>query len=336
MSLPKKIIISRTDSLGDVVLTLPMAGLLRQLLPNCEVLFLGRTYTKSIISCCPDVDQIIDFDELCSLSIRKQIEAIKNLKADCIIHVFPNGHIAKLAKIARIPLRIGTTNRLVHWITCNKLVRLSRKNSPLHESQLNLKLAIPLGAQKDYTMEQVRQYLQFTPQEVPSNIATLIDKHRFNLVLHPKSKGSGREWGVANFVRLIELLPPERFNIFVTGSEEEGRVVRSSLIEPYGGRVHDATGKMLLPQFISFLSKVNGIVAASTGPLHIAAALGICTVGLYPPIRPMHAGRWAPIGKKVKVFAVNKKCSECRVIQDCKCMKAIEPEQVAEYLMSKK
>ncbi|MEM8966575.1 MAG: glycosyl transferase, partial [Bacteroidota bacterium] len=35
-----------------------------------------------------------------------------------------------------------------------------------------------------------------------------------------------------------------------------------------------------------------------TGPLHIAAASGIYTLGLYPDKRPMHAGRWGPIGIK--------------------------------------
>ena len=48
--IPKKIIISRTDRIGDVVLTLPMAGIIKSKYPNCKILFLGKTYTEPIIN----------------------------------------------------------------------------------------------------------------------------------------------------------------------------------------------------------------------------------------------------------------------------------------------
>jgi ADP-heptose:LPS heptosyltransferase len=48
---PKKIVISRTDSIGDVVLTLPLAGILKEKYPKAKIIFLGNTYTKPIIKC---------------------------------------------------------------------------------------------------------------------------------------------------------------------------------------------------------------------------------------------------------------------------------------------
>jgi ADP-heptose:LPS heptosyltransferase len=56
-------------------------------------------------------------------------------------------------------------------------------------------------------------------------------------------------------------------------------------------------GKLSLPELISFLNKAHFVVAASTGPLHIASALGRNTVGLYSPRKPIWPRRWAPIGK---------------------------------------
>ena len=41
-------LISRPDAIGDVVLTLPMAGRLKQLFPGCRVLLLGRNYTRAV------------------------------------------------------------------------------------------------------------------------------------------------------------------------------------------------------------------------------------------------------------------------------------------------
>jgi ADP-heptose:LPS heptosyltransferase len=334
MAAPPKIIISRTDSIGDVMLTLPMAGLLKQLIPGCQVLFLGRSYTQSVISCCADVDMPLDFDVLCKRPMPEQVEAIRALRAGCIIHVFPNRHVARLAKAARIPLRIGTANRIFHWTTCNKLVGLSRKKSPLHEAQLNFALARPLGAKSCYDVREVASLLHFSAKEQAFPLQSGVDKQRFNLVLHPKSKGSAREWGVDNYARLAGQLPPERFKIFVTGTQAEGDAVRDVLIKPYADRITDLTGKLTLGELVSFLAGVDGMVAASTGPLHIAASLGVNAVGLYPPIRPMHPGRWAPVGRRVKIFVAQKECSACRKSGKCLCMQEITPEDVANYLVS--
>src|SRR5882757_4528713 len=217
--------------------------------------------------------------------------------ADTIIHVFPDKQIAALAKKARITDRIGTRNRLYHWWTCNRLVKLSRRNSPLHEAQLNLQLLKPLGAKELYPLAEIGNCYGLTRlAPLPEEINMLINKGRFNLVLHPKSRGSAREWGLDNFRELIRLVPQQHFRIFVTGTADEGRLVQSLFTEfPY---LTDLTGRLTLGQLMSFLSRVDGLVAASTGPLHLAAAVGINAMGIYPPIRPMHPGRWAPIGPK--------------------------------------
>ena len=45
----KKIILSRTDAIGDVILTLPVAAYLEQVFPETQIIFLGKDYTKDII-----------------------------------------------------------------------------------------------------------------------------------------------------------------------------------------------------------------------------------------------------------------------------------------------
>jgi ADP-heptose:LPS heptosyltransferase len=332
MTAPFRIIISRTDSIGDVMLTLPLAGLCKQLYPNCEVIFLCRTYTQSILSCCADVAQIITLEELQQMPLLQQISTIQELHANAIIHVFPNKQVAKLAKAAAIPLRIGTSHRIFHWTTCNKRVNLSRKNSLLHEAQLNLALAKPLGAKTYYTLEEIAELVHFQAKTINFDAKNLLDKQRFNLVLHPKSKGSAREWGIDNFAQLIELLPTEKFKIFITGTQTESDAIRDKLIIPYSDKVTDLCGNLSLYELIAFIANANGIVATSTGPLHIAAMLGIHAIGIYPPIRPMHAGRWSPIGKNVKIFTLAQECEKCRKSTNCECMRKIRPEMVAKYL----
>ena len=334
MEIGKTVIISRTDSIGDVVLTLPVAGVIKQRWPECRVVFLGAEYTHAIVDCCPDVDQFVSWTTLKDKSLDEQMQFFKDLNADTILHVFPNRDVARIAKKAGIPNRVGTSHRIFHWITCNRMVHFSRKNSDLHESQLNQMLLKPFLGAMPFSFAETADMLHFAAQPLSPEFDQLIDPKRFSVILHPKSKGSAREWGETNFARLIELLPQERYQIFVSGTQAEGDLVRHSLIEPYHDRIIDLTGKMPLADFTAFIARCDALIAASTGPLHIAAASGTNAIGIYPPMRPIHPGRWRPIGKKVKVFVAEKDCADCRRTMQCHCMQSITPETVMSYLES--
>jgi len=328
----RRIIISRTDSIGDVILTLPLAGMLRKTQPGASLVFLGRSYTRPVIDACRHIDDFLDWDEISRLGRKEGAETLRKSGADLIIHVFPRREIALLAREAGIRDRLGTTNRIYHWTNCNRLVRLSRRRSELHEAQLNLRLAgmitgIPHIEKTDipplYGLENI--------ETLDEKYRSLISSEKKNIILHPKSKGSAREWGLENFIQLSMLLPPEKYHIFISGTEEEGKLIRGSGLTD-AAHVTDLTGKMSLGQLMSFIGNCDALVAASTGPLHIAAALGIKAIGIYPPIRPMHPGRWAPLGEKATYLVLNKECDDCRKQGPCHCMLGITPGEVQEEI----
>jgi heptosyltransferase III len=314
------VILSRTDSIGDVVLTLPMAGYIKKYFPSCRVIFLGRNYTRDVVALSEHIDEFISWDETKDLP-----------KADVIIHVFPVKEIARAARRSGIGLRVGTTNRLFHWATCNKLIKLSRKNSGLHESQLNLKLLEFLNIPVEIKLEDIKNYYGFTKAEpLSEDWLKQIDKTRTNVILHPKSKGSAREWGLGNFSELISSLSENKFKLFISGTKEEGELCKP-LFEKHK-HVTDLTGKLTLKQFISFINNADVIIAASTGPLHIASAFGKKAIGLFAPMRPIHPGRWAPIGKDAHYVVLNKECDDCRKSKDCHCIREIRSKQIVDLL----
>lgn len=326
------VIFSRTDSIGDVMLTLPMIGIFKEHFPRCRTVFLGKKYTKAIIDSCANIDEFINWDEIISREQKERIAIFRSLKADAIIHVFPDSTIAALAQKAQIPVRVGTSHRLYHWLSCNKLVNFTRKNSSLHEAQLNLKLIEPFGINRPYSLMELEKYYGLKIKVQPEAFNSLPDKNRFNLILHPRSKGSAREWGLKNFSELIRLLPEKNFKIFITGTKEEGETMRDFLKE--NARAVDLTGKFSLEALMGFINSCDGLVAASTGPLHLAAALGKTALGIYAPMRPIHPGRWAPVGKNAEVFVLDKTCNDCRKTKDCVCIRSIAPQKVAQKLLS--
>ena len=328
----KGIILSRTDSIGDVILSLPMAGVLKELYPETKLIFLGKNYTREIIHTCKHIDEFLDWDELREKDGAEQVREMQSTGAEAIIHVFPRKEIALLAKKSGIPLRYGTTNRLYHWYSCNRLIRLSRRTSELHEAQLNLKLLRPLGAKEVFAIDEIPAYYGFQKLNGAKHLEKYLREDRLNLILHPKSKGSAREWGTDNFSKLIGLLPKEDFNVIITGTEEEGKLIRDSILNKFP-HLQDTTGKLSLRELISLINLADVLVAGSTGPLHIAAALGKTCIGIYPPIRPMHPGRWAPIGENAHYLVEDKECDLCRKNLDCKCIRNIAPVRLIQKIM---
>ncbi|WP_114939156.1 glycosyltransferase family 9 protein [Mucilaginibacter endophyticus] len=294
----KHVLISRVDAIGDVVLTLPMAAYIKELLPGTTVSFLGRTYTKPIINSCTAVNHFINYDDLKKLQPNEQVSYLKEKNIDAVIHVFPNKHVASLCRQAGIKLRIGTTNRVFHWYTCDKLVKLSRKKSNLHEAQLNLILLQPFGLKDVQPLAAVIEHNEFESKTVlPQALSKVFNQNKFNLIVHPKSHGSGMEWGLENYGKLITGLPADKFNIIITGSDKEKQLL-ADWIKSLPETVIDMTGKMSLDELIAFIATADGLLASGTGPLHVAAASGINTLGLFPSVRPIHPERWAPLGKK--------------------------------------
>lgn len=298
---PNKIVISRTDSIGDVVLTLPLAGILKERFPTAQIIFLGNTYTQPIIACSKHVDEIWEWAEIEKKQPAEQALWLSEKQVDVFIHVFPRKELARLAKKAGIKNRIGTSHRLYHWLTCNYRPSFTRKRSDLHEAQLNTKLLSPLGIGSTYSLEQLNSAIGFEKIPVlPNKFAALLDGKKTNVILHPKSQGSAKEWGVANFMALAKALDKEKFNIFFTGTEKEGGLFRSAL--PTQPNMFDLSGQMSLSELIAFIAAADALVAASTGPLHIAGITNRHAIGLFSTIQPIHAGRWKPLGAHVTVL----------------------------------
>ena len=264
-------------------------------------------------------------------------------EVDCVVIGLGAGGaplLARLAQKARIPVRIGTRNRWRHWLSCNRLVALSRRHSPLHEAQLNLQLLRPLGGAAETPLPAVAPLVRLEAAEpLAEPWQRLLHQRQpgqLNVILHPRSRGSAREWGLVNFGRLAQLLHAAGHRVFITGTAAEGEELADWLRENAAFLAANLTGQLSLPQFIAFIAAADGLVAGSTGPLHLAAALGRHALGLYPPIRPMDPGRWAPLGAHASYLVFDKPaCQDCRgQPATCACIRAIGPLEVAAHVLA--
>jgi len=298
----KTVVISRTDSIGDVMLTLPMCAWIKDNYPSCKIIFLGRNYTRPIIECFPMVDEIHSYDELELLPVQGRIAAIKTWNADVFIHVFPHKEIAKIAKKAKVPNRIGTSHRSFHLLTCTIRPNFTRKKSDEHEAQLNFELLRPLGLESLPSLKEVKLSMaRFQLKHVlTTDQNNLFNPSKKSVIIHPKSQGSAVEWPIENYIELALKLAEKGYQVFFTGTTKEGDLFRELI--PKQDSILDVTGRFSLSELIAFIGKADVLVACSTGPLHIAAALNKHAIGLYINKRPMHPGRWGALGEHTDII----------------------------------
>lgn len=331
----ERILISRTDSIGDVLLTLPICHWIKNQYPQAKIFFLGKNYTVPILKAYTAIDEVCDWTDIENMTPEKQLAYFKSLDVDTIIHVFPNKTIAKLAKKAKIQNRIGTSHRLFHLFTCNYRLNFTRKGSELHEAQLNYELVRPLGLKELPSLLQIQSVTtNFQPPkvELPTAISNFISTQASYFVLHPKSQGSALEWPIEKYIKLANMLVDAGHSVAFTGTEKEGLLFRDKL--PENPSIIDTTGTMSLEQLMTFIQASQGLVACSTGPLHIAAFLDKKAIGLYSSRKPIHPGRWQPIGRNSKALVFDINCPSCAAKQPCKCIENITPATVFNELIN--
>ena len=314
MNLPDRILLSRTDRLGDVLLCFPLAAFLKQVRPDIFIGFLGTSYTRALIEHCPHIDRYEDRETFLASAVTPDYGAI--------LHLYPDLEVARKAAQLRIPLRVGIRNKIRIWSALTHSILLSRSRSDLHEAELNLQLLRVFDTGKLPGLEDIRtmELLRLPPQPYTSG------KRR--VILHPFSAGSAREWPLQRYTELVQLLQQHGYEVRISGSEEEKERI-GNWVNDKSLQVQILPGSQSLTEFMNEIQQADALVACSTGPLHIAAALGKVAVGIYSPLRPIFARRWGPIGPFATALSAEEPCRWCRKRPDrCSCMERIDAQRV--------
>ncbi len=332
----KRILISKPTALGDVMVALPMATLLKKMDPTCHISFLGRKYTRDLIEHYQDVDQFLDWEELKDLPDDAAAKQLAQHNIDVCLHITPNKHIMRIAKLAKIPVRIGTLRRWYGLLYCNHWMSIRRKNALLHEAQLDLQMLGLLGGKRIYSLHELAQNYRFkTLPALPRVVQEQLDPKRFRLFIQPRThgqlQGHAWNWSLGHFTQLIRQLPVDQFQVLITGGAAEGKFLREEGFFSEPGML-DLCGKLTIAELLHCLRQGNGLISASTGPMHFAAALGIPVLGLFPPMRPYNSLRWGPVGQRAEALEPLWDCSAIHRPAQCNCIESITPDQVYEVV----
>lgn len=200
-SISRKVVVSRTDRIGDVILSLPVFATLKRCYPQTETFALVRNYTSDVVLSSPHVDQVIPFEP--NESVFSTYKKLRKIDAEIMLALFPRFKIAAASFLARIPIRVGTAYRWYSFLF-NRRIHEHRKDSVKNEAEYNLALLEALGC-KEKSMD-----ITISIDEgACDNISTFLDTNCLSnfVIVHPGS-GGRRLIGVGkSFVELSRISP---------------------------------------------------------------------------------------------------------------------------------
>ncbi len=289
-----------------------------------------RSYTRELTEGQP-LDDVLLYDR--SGRHRPLFNLLRELRRrqfDAVVVSYPTLRLALLMFLSGIPVRVGTGYRW-YSVLFNRRVYEHRKTAEKHELEYNLSLLSALGVPNAAPIPPSIVLSDDDVQEATRVAAGLgLTEGAPRVVLHPGSGGSAREWSAESFGRLGARLAAMGYDIVVTGGPGEDELVHS-VVKSIGSRGRALVNRGSLKTFGAFIRDSALFVSNSTGPLHIAAAVGTPVIGLYPPILACSPTRWGPYTQEKVVFVPDaRQCPRCHggACRGNDCMELITVDQV--------
>lgn len=298
----KKILISRTDGIGDLLLTTPLIKAVKESPLKPYVGVLASRYASAALINNPSVDEIIVYEKS---NDKKAAEALKSGGYDCAVAAYARPEIAWLLYRAGIKQRYGTAGRWYSPFLFNRRVNVSRKKSEKHEADYNLMLALDICG--EITAEREYMYLSENERALGREYADKKGLPGKFIIVHPGSKGSAWNISEKKYAEIIDgLCRLGSWGVLVTGGRAErnklGRI--KSMGNGTSGCVKFMEEELDFRVFAGVIAASSCVISSSTGPMHMAAALDVNTLSFFPPdtVAAMASRRWKPLGNRSEII----------------------------------
>ncbi|MGA9119958.1 MAG: glycosyltransferase family 9 protein [Bacteroidota bacterium] len=272
----RRILLTRLKFIGDVVLTTPIIRSVRNACPSAHLAYLGDREAVSLLENNPCLDEIIPYD-FSRPSITEQLRVAATLRRerfDLVIDMFNNPRSALLVFASGASTRVGLDRKGRGRLYTVRVRDDGTPKSPIEfHNQLLRAVGIPPTSSTTeifLTSEERHDALQFLPE----GEAPLVG-------IHPGATWPAKRWSAERFGALADLLSAEGLRVAIFGApgdqETIQQVIEATVSVPHVLPVAP------LRSLAAMISHCSVFVCNDAGPMHIAAALNIPTVGIFGP-----------------------------------------------------
>jgi lipopolysaccharide heptosyltransferase II len=327
-----KILILKPSSLGDVIQALPVLRLIRKQLPKAEVYWWIEKSLAPLLEGDPDLAGVVLFDRKGWAKPRNwgtlldTIQWMRRQNFDWVIDL-------------QSLLRSGAFG----WLAKGNLL------VGLDERREGARMFFDLAARRaSWGTHAVDWYLSVLPllgvpfsrdfEWIPKREAVIrrLDEqwglHRDRwILLQPGARWEDKRWPTQHFAalgkQLIRDYPGHRMAILGGAADAH---LGQEIAVACGERCLDLAGKLNLQEMIEWIRAGDLMVTNDTGPMHVAAALGVPVVGLFGPTEPRRTGPYGQLPNTARLELPCVPCmkSRCRNPRYMECLQELRPERV--------
>lgn len=300
---PRRIAIIKPSALGDVVMSLPVLNAARQAWPNAHISWVINKGLVGLLEHHPAIDELITFDRKGfgqgvggAARFASWLWSLRQHNFDLVIDLqglLRSGLMARATgakyRVGLAESREGSTRFYTH-----KIQTLDETNVDVHAVDRLMKVAAGLGIAKREEKPSFFWPRTLRTQAWARNTLENLPRPWVGYTLG--ARWQTKRWPVENFVKLAEMVS-DNFggSVVLIGGGEDSILGQKFLNESQNrlGAVSNLLGKTTLPELQAICGEVDLLVSNDTGPLHVGAALGTPTVGIFTCTRTARTGAYA-------------------------------------------
>jgi ADP-heptose:LPS heptosyltransferase len=328
---PQKILVIRFARLGDVVLLVPALQALRKRFPKAVLDVLVDHRYAPVLQMCPVVNEVIAVDRVqmrdsakfrALWSIFGLAQGLRNRKYDLVLDLHSFRETQLLAWYSGAPWRLGLKRVHSAYLGfCFNLAPVNEDDS-LHVSRVFLSVLESLGIKAEpeeclltLPVEQIRWAEEFLKPHRHSGDEWFVG---FNVGAGSRS----RTWPKDKFASLAGKILLEAASKIIVFSGPEEDEVSVALCETLDPKRVILANNLPLTQLAALMGQCRILISNDTGPMHLAVAAGVPTLGLFSVARPEHyrpLGRFSRFvrGQPIESISVDAVHSEFLKIHQC-------------------
>lgn len=295
----RRILMIRTDRMGDLLMSLPAVHAVHAAYPAAERWLLVQRGLEPLLEGHPDITRLITWDPREPAGrgwggILRWGWRLRRIQADAVVVLNPTKLFHAAAFLAGIPVRIGYRRKLGRLLTDG--LPDTKAARGLHETAYNLELVqrlggIPLG---DPVLALPRR-----PALEAEAERILWERHLLAagrpVAIHPWTSHPAKAWPLDRFAEAAGRLVATGVPVLIIGGPEESpRMARARAGLPE--QAVDLVGQVPLRLLPALLRRCAALLSNDSGPAHVAAAVGTPTVVVAPGAHAPLLARWRPLG----------------------------------------
>ncbi len=350
----RRILVVKLDHIGDFIATLPAFRRLKVLFPNAELHVLAAKASQSLAVLEPAIDRMHELNFFHAQSAKGQKQVARR-EMDELRSKLESFHFDLAIDLRRQ----GDTRDILRQTGATWLAGFDQNNSyPYLDIAVPWEGDIARTSKRQHVTDSLLQFVEAiavacgTDRDVitgfpdrdtararvsglPAIVPLLPELFARPLVcVHPGAGNENKQWGTAAFAGLIDLLVEEDdANVIMIGGPDELVTAQDVLQDVvHKERVTLLVGKTSLRDLPNLLRSCDLYVGNDSGPKHMAAAIGVPTIGIHSGT--VDASEWGPMGPSALALRRDMTCSPCYLsrISDCHrnlaCMRGLKPGDV--------